>query len=130
MAIPINSDCLLVEKQRPYLFWMQTRTSRMVPSLANLGLLARLFLIQAEREGYGEVGPLIADMRVLEGDQRSLSLFTLDDLPVASQDVARSGVQMMADAYDHLKAEGFDPRAERRSRQPKHGDDHGQSALI
>ena len=91
---------------------------------------ATLFLIQAEREGYGEVGLLIADMRVLEGDQRSLSLFSLDDLPVASQDVARSAVQMMADAYDQLKAEGFDPRAERRSHQSKHGDDHGQSALI
>jgi hypothetical protein len=130
MAIPIYSDRLVVEHGRAYLFWMQMRTKYMVPDHRHLGLLGRLFLIQAKLAGYTDVGLMIADMRSVDGDERSLSLLSLDDLQLASVEAAEGAVQQIAHAYDNLIAEGFDPDAERRARRKKKPDDGPQPRFI
>ena len=130
MDIPIYSDRLVVEHGRAHLFWMQMRTTYMVPDHQHLGLLGRLFLIQAERAGYMDVGLMIADMRSVDGDERSLSLLSLADLPLASVEAAEQAVQLIAHAYDHLIAEGFDPHAERRARREQRPDDGPQPGLF
>lgn len=130
MEIPIYSDRLVVEHGRAHLFWMQMRTKYMVPDQRHLGLLGRLFLIQAQRAGYTDVGLMIADMRGVDGDERSLSLISLDDLPLASVESAERAVQMIANAYDALIAEGFDPHAERRARRKKQPDAGPQPSLF
>lgn len=88
-------------------------------------MLARLFLIQAERMGHPELGLLIANMRSTTGDERDVVLLGLDDLPVASEPDAKEMIQNSVDAYDALLRSGFDPKAERAAKKKAGFDDPG-----
>lgn len=116
LAVSIRADRLVVENDKPHLFWMQMRTGVTAPNNSHLALLGRLFMLQAMRAGYSDVGLLIADMRDVSGDERSLRLIPLSELTLASEAETAKMLQLFADAHDQLKREDFNPKAERLAR--------------
>ncbi len=69
LSTPILADRLVVESERPFLFWMQMRTGVYAPTPYQLALLSRLFLTEAARQGEEDAGLLIADMPHLSDDR-------------------------------------------------------------
>jgi len=108
---------------RPFLLWLQLRQTQKVPTERHLGMLARLFLVQAARMGHSDIGLLIADMRSSTDDTRDCVLLSVDDLLLPSEAEAEAMVQDIAHAYDALAAEGFDPKSERAARRGRHSND-------
>ncbi len=130
LAVPIRADRLIVEDEKPYLFWMQMRMGITAPTTAQLALLGRLFMLQAARAGYSDVGLLIADMRNVDGDERVLRLIPIAELVIASEAEAESKLQLFADAHDQLMREGFDPKAERMARRRRPDGEGPQPSFL
>jgi hypothetical protein len=130
LAVSIRADRLVVEGERPYLLWMQMRTGQTAPSVVELALLGRLFMIQAARAGYSDVGLLIADMRGVSGEERELRLTSVADIRLVPEAEAERKLQMFADAHDLLIKEGFDPKAERMARRRRRDGEPPQASLF
>ncbi len=130
LSVTIRADRLVVENQSPYLFWMQMRKGVTAPTHSQLALLSRLFMIQAARAGYSDVGLIIADLRDVEGDERVLRLMSTAELGLPSEAEAESKLQMFADAHDQLVREGFDPKAERVARRSRLASDGPQPSFL
>ena len=127
---PYELTELVVEDEKPYLFWMQMRMGITAPTPVQLALLGRLFMLQAARAGYSDVGLLIADMRNVDGDERVLRLIPIAELVIASEAEAESKLQLFADAHDQLMREGFDPKAERMARRRRPDGEGPQPSFL
>lgn len=116
LGLKVSGDLQVVEGGRPYLVWFQLRRGSTAPSPKELSLLARVFVMAREEAGYEELGLYIVDMREMDGNKRAISLWSLDDLCMTSEAEVTSTLQLFADAYDVLRAEGFDPKVEKKRR--------------
>jgi hypothetical protein len=116
LGLKIAEDRQIVEDGRAYAFWIQARTGYTAPTMQQLGMLGRIFLMAAKEAGYDQLGLYIADMRRIEGDARHVDFLSLDDLPLASESEAQDTLQLFANAYDTLLREGFDPAAIKKKR--------------
>lgn len=130
LAVAIHADRLVVEDKQAHLFWMQMRTGVTAPTMDQLCLLGRLFMIQAARAGYSDVGLFIADVGAVDNDARFLRLISVSELCLASEEEAEQKLQLFADAHDQLVREGFDPKAERITRRRKREGDGPQPSFF
>lgn len=125
-GIRIAADLLAVEGGKASLFWLQTRRGA-APSLTQLGMLQRLFLLKARDSDFEDVGLTILDLgQPIEGGGRVVKPYAIGDLPMPSEDDARAMLQTFADAHALLVAENFaKTRAEHRAKQrrPSKGQD-------
>lgn len=116
-GVRIAADLLAVEDGRASLFWLQTRRGA-APSLAQLGMLQRLFLLKARDSDFEDVGLTILDLgQPIEGGGRVVKPYAIGDLPMPGEDDARAMLQTFADAHAILMAENFaKTRAEHRAK--------------
>jgi hypothetical protein len=130
LALAIRADALVVEDGVASLFWMQMRTGNSGLNPRQMGLLGRLFKMEAERRGYPDLGLIVADLGRVEGEKRIHNLLSLDQLDLVPEDDADRKLQLFADAHDELVKAHFDPKAEREARKRRRGgSDHHASFL-
>lgn len=108
LGLRINLDWLAVVDGDRGLYWLQCRKTY-TQTDAQLGLLARIFLRKAEEDDLADYGLNIVDMRFGDKETRTPRLRTLGDLPVATLDEAEAVVQVLADAIDQIRREGWVP---------------------
>lgn len=115
-AVRIAADLLAVENGRANLVWLQTRRGG-APSVAQLGMLQRLFLLKAKDSDYEDVGLIILDLRDTADGRRIVRPYEIGDLSIPDEAEAEAMLQIFADAHAQLVAEGFaKTRAEHRAR--------------
>jgi hypothetical protein len=116
-GVKIAANLLAVEDGKASMFWLQTRR-RAAPSLKQLGMLQRLFLLKVRDSDYENVGLTILDVgQLIEGGGRIVKQYMIGDLPMPTEDEARVMLQTFADAHAILLAENFaEARAEHRAK--------------
>jgi hypothetical protein len=109
---------------------MQMRVGSTAPTPDHLGLLGRLFKTKARLAGYSDVSLFIADMRLVENNERTVCLIPPADLSLPTEEEAERKLQTFANAHDVLVREGFDPKAERTARRRERPGDDPQPSLF
>lgn len=116
-GVRIAADVLAIENDKASLVWLQTRRGA-APSVRQLGMLQRLFLLKTKDSDYESVGLTILDLReTIEGGGRLVRSYVIGDLPIPGEDEAAAMLQTFADAHALLVAEDFArTRAEHQAR--------------
>lgn len=130
LATRIPADCLIVENDRPHLFWLQMRTGGAAPNEKQLALCVRMALRRAELGGHPELGMIIADMRNSDGNTREALVRKAEDFSLPSIDELEATLQIFADAHARLVEEGFDPKAVIAARKGRRRQDSPQADLF
>jgi hypothetical protein len=124
-GVKIAANLLAVEGGDASIFWLQTRRGA-APSLPQLGMLQRLFVLKARDSDFEKVGLTILDLgQPAEGEGRVVKCYRIGDLPMPTEDDARAMLQTFADAHALLVAENFaETRAQHRAKRRHSTEDH------
>lgn len=106
LPLVVEADFILIEDGRPVVVWVQARRTHCATP-RQFGLLYRLFLIAAQLQGQDDVGFRIMDMRDGTSDERIPRLYGPENLDIPTEARANELMQVFADAYDRLVAEGY-----------------------
>lgn len=120
LPLLVEADFIMREGDQACVVWVQPRLTH-VPDRRQLGLLCRLFMIAAQLRGQDDVGFRVLDLHEGTAIERRAQLLKPDDLDVPDEAKAHELMQILADAYRLLMAEGYQ-RPARRLR-PQRGQD-------